>query len=110
MHVCGQAMATLCVVRLHVSSRLIEGFALYREEPLPVNHSIVGTPPGCRLMRIVRLPRGWRLWNATRDFIYGSYLEIGDNGRIISVTTYEDQGDDVHMVRPSDDEIRQRRA
>ena len=90
--------------------RLIEGFALYKERPLPVNHSIVGTLPGTRLMRIERLVQGWRMWTATNDYKYGSYLELANNGRIVNITTRVDEGDEVFQVRPSDDEIRSKHA
>lgn len=85
---------------------LIEGFALYKEPPLPVDHCIVGLPPGTRLYRIVRLPRGWRLWIATRDYISGTYLELFEDGRVLNCTARVDEGEDVFWVRPSDEYIR----
>ena len=69
-------------------------------------HSIVGCQPGTRLYRIIRLPYGWRLWLATRDFIYGSYLELHDNGLVVRYESRIDEGDEIIKVRPTDVEIR----
>jgi hypothetical protein len=88
-------------------SRLIEGFALYKEPRMPVEHCIIGMPLGSRLHRIIRLPRGWRLWLSTRDFIHGTYVELFDDGRILHCTVRPDEGDDVYWVRPSDASIRE---
>lgn len=89
--------------------KLLYGFGLY-VEPVQgtsgLDHNTIGTPPGTRLMRIERLPRGWRLWLATRDFKYGTYLEMFDDGRILHCTTRVDEGDEYYWVRPSDDMIR----
>ena len=87
---------------------LIEGFALYKEPPLPVDHCIVGLPPGTRLYRIVRLSHAWQAWIATKDFINGTYLILQDSGRVDNVTARADEGDEVFMVRPSDQSIRNR--
>jgi hypothetical protein len=65
----------------------------------------IATPLGCRLMRIIRLPRGWRLWTATRDFKYGSYIELFDDGRVLNCTSRVDEGDEVYWCRPSDEEL-----
>lgn len=90
--------------------RMLEGFALYKEPVWqPSNHDVMATPIGCRLLRIIRLPRGWRLWVATRDFIYGTYLELHDTGRVVNITTRADEGDDIFQARPSDEEIRSMR-
>ena len=92
-------------------SNLIEGFATYKEPPpptLPMDQRIVGLPPGTRLHRIVRLPRGWRLWIATKDFINGTYLELFEDGRVLNCTARADEGEDVFFVRPSDEVIRNR--
>lgn len=56
-------------------------------------------------MRLIRLPRGWRLWLATRDFVFGTYLELHDTGRVVNITTRADEGDEIFQARPSDDEI-----
>jgi hypothetical protein len=88
---------------------LIEGFASYKppeDIPMPVDHTIVGMPPGTRLYRIVRLPRGWRLWIATRDYISGTYLELFEDGRVMNCTARVDEGEEVFWVRPSDQSIR----
>lgn len=92
--------------------RMLEGFAEYRDpvgEPR-ANHNTVATPPGTRLMRVIRLPHGWRLWLATRDFRYGTYLEVFDDGRIMRATEYEEEGPEYNWVRPSDEEIRNMRG
>ena len=89
---------------------MLEGFGLMPEADRPValshDHSTVFTPLGTRLVRIYRLPRGWRVWTATKDFKYGSYLELFDDGRILNCTVREDEGDENFWVRPSDEHIR----
>lgn len=85
---------------------MLSGFALYVEPELRPDQCTVGTPPGTRLQRIVRLPHGWRLWVATGDFVYGTYLELIEDGRVLRCTTRKDEGDEFFMVRPSDDHIR----
>ena len=96
-----------------MGERMLEGFACYREPVIPMpptpDHNTISTPIGTRLHRIIRLPHGWRLWLATRDFIYGSYLELFDSGEIMSNTTRIDEGDDTYWVRPSDEDIRRRK-
>jgi hypothetical protein len=90
---------------------MLEGFALYREPDKattsPQDHTIIGTPLGTRLKRLIRLPHGWRLWLSTTDYRYGTYLELFDDGRILNCTTRPDEGDEVFWVRPSDDAIKQ---
>ena len=52
-------------------SKLLEGFAEYaKQDPVysTISHSVIGCQPGTRLYRIIRLPYGWRIWTATRDF------------------------------------------
>jgi hypothetical protein len=90
---------------------MLEGFALYQEpEPSGVGDSnTVATPAGTRLMRIIRLPHGWRVWTATNDFRYGTYFELFDDGRILRTTTRVDEGDQHDWVRPSDVAIRGKR-
>ena len=87
-------------------SRLLEGFASYKEPDLPPDKCIIGMPIGSRLYRIVRLPRGWRLWIATNDFINGTYLELFEDGRILHCTARADEGEEVFWARPSDATIR----
>lgn len=58
-----------------------------------------------RLRRIVRLPNGWRLWIDTADFVYGTYYELHDTGRVVRFTVREDQGDEIVQMRPSTAEI-----
>ena len=90
-----------------MSQRMLEGFALYtaaqpRDFSARPDPDIIATPPGTRLQRIIRLPRGWRLWTATRDFMHGSYLELHNNGRIMNCTARADEGDEVFEARPPD--------
>jgi hypothetical protein len=88
-------------------SRMLAGFALYKEPHYTLgNHDTLATPLGCRLMRIVRLPHGWRLWVSTRDFRYGTFYELFDDGRVLNCTAREGEGDEVYWARPSDEEIR----
>ena len=68
------------------------------------DHNTIGVPLGTRLQRIIRLPNGWRLWIATADFVFGTYLELFDDGRILRCTTRKDEGDEVYWVRPSNNE------
>jgi len=87
--------------------RMLEGFAEYAViDPVAHMHGVVGCPPGTRCMRIVRLPYGWRLWLATRDFIHGSFLELHDNGRVVRFETRPDEGDEIILVRDTDESIR----
>jgi hypothetical protein len=85
---------------------MISGFALYQERGLLPNECTVALPIGARAQRIERLPHGWRVWTSTRDFRYGSYLELFDDGRILNCTTRADEGDEYFWARPSDQEIR----
>lgn len=94
--------------------RMLAGFALYQEWSQPKagdptlqsDSHTMATLPGTRLLRIIRLPRGWRLWLATRDFVFGTYLELFDDGRVLNCTVRADEGDDYYWSRPSDKEIR----
>jgi len=90
-------------------TEMLAGFALYVEPAMRPDQCVVGTAPGTRLMRMIRLPRGWRLWLSTNDFIFGTYLELFDDGRILRCTVRKDEGDEYFWVRPSDDAIRNRR-
>ena len=67
-------------------------------------HSIVGLPLGTRLHRIERLSdrHAWRLWIATADYLYGTYLLLHDSGRVERVVVRIDEGDDIMLVRPDD--------
>lgn len=96
-----------------MGQRMLEGFALYREEPsspLGGDHNTIATPLGTRLLRMIRLHHGWRLWTATKDFRFGTYFELFDDGRVLNCTTRHDEGDDMFWVRPSDEHIRNRRS
>ena len=92
---------------------MLQGFALYHEPtrvyPPTHDHNTIAMQPGTRLHRLIRLPHGWRLWTATKDFIYGSYLELFDDGRGMHMTTRVDEGDDYYWWRPSDEELRRRK-
>ena len=100
--------------------RMLAGFALHRSpaqpgDPYAYPHvhqdtNTLATPPGTRLQRIIRLPRGWRLWLASRDFVFGTYLELFDDGRVLNCTVREDEGDDYFWSRPSDEELRNGRT
>lgn len=92
---------------------MLSGFALYVEPHRAAgalgdgrDHNTIATPLGCRLLRIIRLPHGWRLWVATNDFKYGTYYEAFDDGRVLNCTTRVDEGDEVFWARPSDEELR----
>ena len=65
---------------------------------------IIGCAPGTRLQRIIRTPNGWQLWIATRDFIYGSYLELHEDGSAYRWNINE-EGDECILIRRSDDEL-----
>ena len=89
--------------------RMLDGFASYRvpvQNTSGLDHDTIGMPLGTRLMRVIRLTHGWRMWIATNDYKYGSYLEFYDNGLIIRVTTRPDEGDEIFWVRPCDALIR----
>lgn len=98
-----------------MNERMLAGFALYNPEsepaaPIGVDHYTIGTPIGTRLMRIIRLYHGWRLWTSTADFKFGTYLELFDNGRVLQCTTRVDEGDEFMWIRPSDEHIRNSRT
>jgi hypothetical protein len=48
------------------------------------------------------------VWLSTNDYVFGTWLELYDDGSIVSVTTRVDEGDESFVVRPSDDEIRRK--
>jgi hypothetical protein len=94
-----------------MGERMLAGFALYKE-PEPVmggDHDTIHTPLGTRLMRMIRLYHGWRLWVATKDFRYGTYYELFNDGRILHCTTRVDEGDDYYWSRPDDETINKQR-
>lgn len=78
------------------------------EPPLPEMYRVVGMPLGSRCKRIERLIDGWRVWLSTADYVFGTWLELYDDGSIVNVTTRADEGDESFVVRPSDDEIRRK--
>lgn len=67
-------------------------------------HNVIGTPLGTRLQRIIRLRDGWRLWIATADFVYGTFMDLHNNGLVTSTTTRVGEGDESFVVRPADSE------
>lgn len=89
-----------------LNQRMLEGFALHKEliPDVTVGHhdDVVFVPMGTRLKRIIRLPRGWRLWLSTHDFRYGTYLELFEDGRILSCTSRVGEGDEYFWVKPAD--------
>ena len=89
-----------------MSARMLAGFALYPEQPLPPRNCIVGMPIGARALRLVRLIDGWRLWLSTRDYKHGTYVDMHDDGSVWNITTRADEGDECWLARPSDAEIR----
>jgi hypothetical protein len=59
-------------------------------------------PLGTRCHRIVRQADGWLVWIATRDYQYGTYLLLHNDGRVYRVVVRENEGDEIIVVRPSD--------
>ncbi len=90
--------------------RMLNAFAAHELSTRVANksadHSVVGVPLGTRLMRIIRSQQSWRLWLSTADYKHGTYLDLFHNGMIIRVVVRVDEGDEVFVVRPSDEEIR----
>ena len=58
-----------------------------------------------RLRRIIRMHHGWLLWIDTNDYVYGTYYELHDTGRMLRFVVREDQGDEVDEMRPSTQEL-----
>jgi hypothetical protein len=84
---------------------MLEAFAEYEQSKrtqIRGDHNTIAVPLGTRLLRMIRLPHGWRLWLSTNDFIYGTYLELFDDGRILRVTARQDEGDEMFWVRMED--------
>lgn len=83
---------------------MLDGFAEYVEPTTSGggDHNTIAVPIGTRLYRLIRLPHGWRAWIATRDFKYGTYLELFDDGRVLNCTCREDEGDEYFWVRDDD--------
>lgn len=91
-----------------MSQAMLDAFIAYERERstvFSINQSLVGLPPGTRLMRIVRRPGSWILWLSTRDYTFGTYLQVYDDGHIERITLREDEGDEFMSIRPSDEEI-----
>lgn len=86
--------------------RMLAAFASYEQDArIPDMHNIMQQYPGTRLYRIVRIPDGWRIWLATRDFIHGSFLELHNTGLVMRYDIRPDDGEESIVVRPSDDDI-----
>lgn len=85
---------------------MLQAFADYEHaHALPDHHNIMQQYPGTRLYRVVRIPDGWRVWLATRDFIHGSFLELHNSGLVIRYDVRPDDGEESIVCRPSDDDI-----
>jgi hypothetical protein len=86
---------------------MLEAFRNYERhrDRVLVDHSVIGVPLGSRLRRIIRLANGWKLWMSTSDFVYGTYLVMNDNGMIRRITIREDEGPEVMVIRPTDEDI-----
>ena len=85
---------------------MIDAFTDYeRNHVLHDEYNIMQQYPGTRLYRVVRIPDGWRVWLATRDFIHGSFLELHNSGLVIRYDIRPDDGEDSIVCRPSDDDI-----
>jgi len=69
-------------------------------------HDIIGMPIGAKCQRIVRLARGWRIWLSTNDYRFGTFIELCDDGQVVRFTVRENEGDEIHLVRPNDAYIR----
>ena len=86
--------------------RMLAAFASYEQDArIPDMHNIMQQYPGTRLYRVVRIPDGWRVWLATRDHIYGSFLELHNSGLVTRHEVRPDDGEESFVVRPSDDDI-----
>lgn len=70
------------------------------------DHDTLFMPLNSKCQRIVRLARGWRIWLSTNDYKHGTFLELCDDGQVVRFVTRADEGDEMHIVRPSDPEIR----
>jgi hypothetical protein len=57
-------------------------------------------------MRVERVSHGWRVWLATNDYVFGTYLLLHNSGQVQRVVTRVDEGDDTIVVRPTDDVVR----
>jgi len=63
---------------------------------------VIGVPLATRLQRIIRHKDKWQLWLATRDYQYGTYLLLWDDGLVESVTERENEGPSTFVVKPLD--------
>ena len=45
----------------------------------------------------------WRLWLSTNDYVHGTYLAMYDDGHCERITVRAGEGDDIMLVKPSDD-------
>lgn len=87
---------------------MLEAFIAYErnnQTVLSLNQRLVHFPLGTRLLRVERGPDNWQLWTATRDYVYGTYTVLWDDGHVETVTLREDEGDEIINVRPSDKEL-----
>lgn len=94
-----------------MAERMLKAFIEFeRQHPqtlgLDPQQRLVGVPRGTRLYRIYRRDGYWQVWTATSDFVFGTYLCLHDDGRIVSITERSDEGPESFTVRPSDAEIK----
>lgn len=67
----------------------------------------ITVPPRTSLLRLVRVqqhPSHWMLWINTKDFVYGTFIRMYDNGCVERVTVREDF-DDVVEIKPADGDV-----
>ena len=87
---------------------MLEAFIAYERDhqtTISLNQRLIHFPLGTRLLRVIREVDHWIVWTATRDFIFGTYTVLWDDGHVCTVTIREDEGDEIIRVRPSDEEI-----
>jgi hypothetical protein len=67
-----------------------------------VTAQVIGIPIGTRLMRIERNAQSWKLWIATTDYKYGTYILCYDNGAMHRITERPDEGPEIMLVKGED--------
>jgi len=71
------------------------------------NHMVIDVLVGTRVHRIDRIMNGWRVWIASRDFKFGTYITLNNDGSATTTTSRIDEGDEIIQIRPSDATIEQ---
>jgi len=92
-----------------MNQSMLEAFIEYEQrDPATCGplRNLIGMPVGSRLLRMYRRQGHWQLWLATRDYVFGTYLLVYDNGMIERITEFVDEGPEQFTVRPTDEEIR----